>query len=144
MSAHPVYAAVFYKLYILSHTCGIEFILYRQSVRNYTNLFYTRELNFQPLGSFFQRTFDVMLCSALPQTACPVTWPRKIEEMVLKKLDFPAPTGPRKRTFAVFSRVPRGGDQESISFFKSSKSWMHEKNFLKTQAYVKKSYNLYE
>lgn len=53
-------------------------------------------------------TWLVTLVPEDPDTAWLVTWPLNTELMELKKLDFPAPTGPISRTRILFTLPIRG------------------------------------
>lgn len=66
-------------------------------------------------------TFVVRLLSVDPELAWLVTAPLNIELMVLKKLDFPAPTCPTRRTFTWSTHVSSSGQYSSTSFLKLCK-----------------------
>ena len=69
-------------------------------------------------------TCDVILCSALPLAAWSVdTYPRKTLAIVLKKLDFPAPTGPMMRIFDCLACTNWGGENVSTSILSSCSNY---------------------
>lgn len=49
--------------------------------------------------------------------------------MVLKKLDFPAPTGPIIKIFDSLTWALRGGEKRSTSIFNVSRNWKNKNDF---------------
>ena len=71
-------------------------------------------------GNVDLHTCDVILCSALPDGAWLVTRPRNTLAIVLKKLDFPDPTGPISKILDSGTWTFRGGQKRSISALRMS------------------------